>query len=404
MDLELIRKQFPVLGREVHGRRLVYLDNAATMQRPEAVLDAMDRFSRTMNANVHRGVHTLSQEATDAFEAAREAVRDFVGAGESNEIIWTKGCTESLNLVAMSWGFANLGEGDEILLSTMEHHADIVPWQMVAERTGAVIRPIPISDDCVIDLDALRVMVGPKTKIVGVKHVCNATGVINPVKEIGEIAHSVGAILVVDGAQALAHLAVDVQELGADFYAMSSHKVYGPMGVGAIYGRRALLEAMPPFMGGGDMIRSVSFEKTTFNTIPNKFEPGTPNVSGVIGFARALDWVRETGLAAMAQHENELAIEARAAVLKIDGVRLIGKCDDQVAVVSFVTDFAHPHDLGTILDEYGVAVRAGHHCCMPLMSRLGIPGTVRASFAAYNNKEDIKVLIDGLKRAQEIFA
>lgn len=404
MDVDLIQRQFPVLGREVHGRRLVYLDNAATMQRPEVVLEAMNEFSRTMNANVHRGVHTLSQQATDAFEAARESVRDFVGAGESAEIIWTKGCTESLNLVAMSWGVANLGPGDEILLSTMEHHADIVPWQLVAERTGAVVRPIPISDDCVIDLDALREMVGENTRIVGVKHVCNATGVVNPVKEIGEIAHSVGAILVVDGAQALAHVPVDVQDLGADFYAMSSHKVYGPMGVGAVYGRRALLETMPPFMGGGDMIRSVSFEGTTFNTIPNKFEPGTPNVPGAIGFGRALEWVRENGLLELARHENELAVEARSAVAEIEGIRLVGKSDDQAAVVSFVADFAHPHDLGTILDEFGVAVRTGHHCCMPLMSRLGIPGTVRASFAAYNTKEDIKVLIEGLKKAREIFS
>jgi cysteine desulfurase / selenocysteine lyase len=383
---------------------LVYLDNAATMQRPEVVLEAMNQFSRTMNANVHRGVHTLSQEATDSFEAARETVRDFVGAAESSEIIWTKGCTESLNLVAMSWGLANLKSGDEILLSTMEHHADIVPWQLVAERTGAVIRPIPISDECVIDLDALRAMVGPKTKVVGVKHVCNATGVINPVKEMGEIAHSVGAILVVDGAQALAHVKVDVRDLGADFYAMSSHKVYGPMGVGAVYGRREHLEAMPPFMGGGDMIRSVSFEKTTFNTIPNKFEPGTPNVPGVIGFARALDWVIVQGLEGLASHENELAVETRGALMEFEGVRLVGKSDNQAAVVSFVTEFAHPHDLGTILDEFGVAVRTGHHCCMPLMSRLGIPGTVRASFAAYNTKEDIKVLIEGLSKAREIFS
>jgi cysteine desulfurase / selenocysteine lyase len=404
VDLDLIQKQFPVLGRKVHGRRLVYLDNAATMQRPEVVLEAMNQFSRTMNANVHRGVHTLSQEATDSFEAAREIVRDFVGAAESSEIIWTKGCTESLNLVAMSWGLANLKSGDEILLSTMEHHADIVPWQLVAERTGAVIRPIPISDECVIDLDALRAMVGPKTKVVGVKHVCNATGVINPVKEMGEIAHSVGAILVVDGAQALAHVKVDVRDLGADFYAMSSHKVYGPMGVGAVYGRREHLEAMPPFMGGGDMIRSVSFEKTTFNTIPNKFEPGTPNVPGVIGFARALDWVIVQGLEGLASHENELAVETRGALMEFEGVRLVGKSDNQAAVVSFVTEFAHPHDLGTILDEFGVAVRTGHHCCMPLMSRLGIPGTVRASFAAYNTKEDIKVLIEGLSKAREIFS
>ena len=404
MDNAALRLEFPILNREIHGRRLVYLDNAATMQRPEAVLAAMDGFSRTLNANVHRGVHTLSQEATDAFEAARDTVRDFVGAGESKEILWTKGCTESLNLVAHSWGLANLKPGDEVLLSTMEHHADIVPWQLVAERTGAVVRPIPISDTCEIDLDALRAMVGPKTKVIGVKHVCNATGVINPVKEMGEIADSVGAILVVDGAQALAHVDVDVKELGADFYAMSSHKVYGPMGVGALYGRRELLEAMPPFMGGGDMIRSVSFEGTTYNDLPNKFEPGTPNVSGVIGFARALDWVSGLGLAALASHENALAEETRAALREVPGVKLIAEGRDKAAVVSFTTEFAHPHDLGTVLDEYGVAIRTGHHCCMPLMTRLGIPGTARASFAAYNTNVDIKVLIEGLTKAREIFA
>ncbi|MBA4293998.1 cysteine desulfurase CsdA [bacterium] len=398
-----LKSEFSILGREVNGRRLVYLDNAATTQRPDCVLRAMDDFSRTMNANVHRGVHRLSQEATEAFERARDIVRDFVGAGESAEILWTKGCTESLNLVAQGWGGANLKAGDEVLLNTGEHHADIVPWQLVAERTGALVRSIPIDDDGVIDLDALRGMVGPRTKAIGVKHVCNATGVIHPVKEIAEIAHSVGAVIVVDGAQALAHVIVDVRELGADFYSMSSHKVYGPMGMGALYGRRELLEAMPPFMGGGDMIRTVSFEGTTFNEIPNKFEPGTPNVPGAIGFARALEWVQEKGLGELSRIENELAVRARDELLEIPGVRLVGRSVPQASVVSFVTDFAHPHDLGTILDGFGVAIRSGHHCCMPLMNRLGIPGTARASFAAYNTNVDIKVLIDGVRKAREIF-
>lgn len=364
----------------------------------------MDWFSRTQNANVHRGVHLLSQEATDAFESARETVRQFVGAGEAAEIIWTKGCTESLNLVAQAWGGANLNPGDIVLLSHMEHHADIVPWQLVAERTGAVVIPIPITELCEIDLDAFERLLDGPVKVVGIKHVCNATGRINPVAKVTEMARRAGAITVVDGAQALAHVSVDVQSIGADFYAMSSHKVYGPMGMGALYGRRSLLEAMPPFMGGGDMIRSVSFEGTTFNTIPNKFEPGTPNVSGAIGFARALDWVVENGLKSMAEHEKKLADQAREVLRQTQGVRLIGDGGSQAAVVSFVTDFAHPHDIGTVLDRHGVAVRTGHHCCMPLMERLGIPGTVRASFAAYNTREDVEALLKGVMAARELFA
>ncbi|MBL8067124.1 MAG: SufS family cysteine desulfurase [Armatimonadetes bacterium] len=399
-----LHPQFPILERQVHGRALAYLDNAATMQRPDCVLAAMDAFSRSCNANVHRGVHTLSQEATDAFESARDRVRTFVNAKESAEIIWTKGCTESLNLVAHSWGAANLGPGDEILLSTMEHHANIVPWQLAANRVGAQVKPIPIDDDCQIDLGALQRMLSGPVKVVGVKHVCNATGRVNPVAEIARMAHDVGAVAVVDGAQALAHVQVDVQALGADFYAMSSHKVYGPMGMGALYGRRELLDSMPPFQGGGDMIRSVSFDGTTFNTIPNRFEPGTPHVDGAIGFSRALDWMVENGVEAIACHENELAEACRKALREIPGVRLVAEGGEKAAVVSFVTEFAHPHDVGTVLDRHGVAVRTGHHCCMPLMDRLGIPGTVRASFAAYNTDVDLKVLIEGVLATRGIFA
>lgn len=404
MSFELdIRGEFPILDQSVNGNPLVYLDSAASTQRPNAVLEAMDRFSRTNNANVHRGVHTLSQRATDEFELARVTVQKFVGADEPAEIIWTKGCTESLNLVAASWGGVKLQPGDEILLSTMEHHANIVPWQMIAQKTGAVVRPIPISDDCEVDLNALWNMVSERTKVIGIKHVCNATGVVNPVQEIAAIAKSVGAISVADGAQALAHVPVDVKELGVDFYAMSSHKVYGPMGVGALYARREQLESMPPFMGGGDMIRRVSFEGTTYNDIPNKFEPGTPNVSGVIGFATALDWYEALGKEKIWAHEAQLANALRLALNDIPGIRTIGRCRNQAPVVSFVMDAAHTHDVGTILDNYGVAVRTGHHCCMPLMDRLGIAGTSRASFAVYNTKQEINVLIQALNEVVKIF-
>lgn len=399
-----VRADFPILNQSINGKPLVYLDSAASTQRPDAVLAAMDRFSKTSNANVHRGVHTLSQRATDEFEAARVTVQKFVGADDPAEIIWTKGCTESLNLVAASWGGANLQPGDEILLTNMEHHANIVPWQLIAEKTGAVVRPIPITNDCVVDLQAFREMVNNRTKVVGIKHVCNATGVVNPVREIAEIAKSVGAIVVADGAQALAHVPVNVKELGVDFYAMSSHKVYGPMGVGALYGRCELLESMPPFMGGGDMIRSVSFARTTFNDIPNKFEPGTPNVSGVIGFAAALDWYQSIGKEKIWAYENELAQTLRNALNQMPGVRTMGKCENQAPVVSFVMDDAHPHDVGTILDSHGVAIRTGHHCCMPLMERLGIPGTSRASFAVYNTNQEINVLIEALKNVVDIFS
>lgn len=399
-----VRAEFPILNQSINGKPLVYLDSAASTQRPNTVLAAMDRFSKASNANVHRGVHTLSQRATDEFEAARVTVQKFVGADDPAEIIWTKGCTESLNLVAASWGGANLQPGDEILLTNMEHHANIVPWQLIAGKTGAVVRPIPISDDCEVDLEAFREMVTSRTKVVGIKHVCNATGVVNPVREMAEIAKSVGAIVVADGAQALAHVPVNVKELGVDFYAMSSHKVYGPMGVGALYGHRELLEAMPPFMGGGDMIRSVSFAKTTFNEIPNKFEPGTPNVSGVIGFAAASDWYESVGKERIWAHENQLAQTLRNTLDQIPGVRTIGKCENQAPVVSFVMDDTHPHDVGTILDSHGVAIRTGHHCCMPLMERLGIPGTSRASFAVYNTNQEINVLIEALKNVVDIFS
>lgn len=402
--LDTLRDQFPVLDQTVHGKRLVYLDNAATVHQPLPVLHAMDAFYRESNANVHRGVHLLSQRATDQFEAARVTISRFINARFAHEVIFTKGCTEAINLVAHSWGGANLREGDEVLLSHGEHHANIVPWQLVAERTGAVIRPIPLHDSGELDLEAFRAMLSDRVKLVGVKHVCNALGTIHPIAEIVQMAKSVGALVLVDGAQSLANVHVDVQTLGVDFYSMSGHKAYGPMGVGALYGREELLNAMPPFQGGGDMIRTVSFEKTTFNDLPNKFEPGTPNVAGVIGLAAALDWVAGLDSDSIKAHKQGLLDHATEELNRIEGVRIIGTAAQKAPVVSFVTDFAHPHDLGTIFDQHGVAIRAGHHCCMPLMKRFGVPGTARASFAVYNTNQDIIVLIEALRAAREIFA
>lgn len=397
-----MKDQFPIF-QAAENADLVYLDNAATTQKPKAVLDVMADYYAATNANVHRGVHRLSQQATDQFDAARVTVQRFINAADPSEIIFTKGCTEALNLVAQSWGRANLRPGDQILLSGMEHHANIVPWQIVADQTGATVVPIPIHADGSLDMGAYRKLLSPRVRIVGVKHVCNAIGTINPVREIVALARSAGAISVIDGAQALAHEPVDVQAIGCDFYAMSAHKVYGPMGVGALYGRREMLDAMPPYQAGGDMIRTVSWTGTTYNVPPNKFEPGTPNVPGVLGFAAALDWVRQAGLAKIAAHENELRQECEARLDEIDGIRIIGNREHRAGIVSFVADFAHPHDLGTVLDQHGVAVRTGHHCCMPLMQSLGVPATARASFAVYNEKHDISVMIEALKAAQSLF-
>ncbi|MBX7131678.1 MAG: cysteine desulfurase [Fimbriimonadaceae bacterium] len=397
-----LRNDFPILREQVRGKPLVYLDNAATTQKPQAVLNAMERFYTHDNANVHRGVHLLSQRATDDFDQARVKLQRFVNAGESAEIIFTKGCTEATNLVAASWGRANLQAGDEILLSTMEHHANIVPWQIVAAEKGAHIRPIPINDAGEIDLEAYRAMLSPRVKMVGVVHVSNSLGTINAVAEMIALAHGVGAKVLVDGAQALAHLTVDVQALDADFYAMSSHKMYGPTGVGALYGKRDLLEAMPPYQAGGDMIRTVSFDKTTYNDLPNKFEPGTPNIAGVIGFGAAVDYLMGLDRKAIAEHEDRLTELANEALTAIPGVRLVGTAPQKASVVSFTLEGAHPHDIGTILDMEGIAVRTGHHCCMPLMTRLGLPATVRASFALYNTEEDVARLASGLHKVKEV--
>ncbi len=400
---EAIRAEFPALDQKVKGRRLAYLDSTASTQRPRSVLAAMEDFYTRDNANVHRGVHTLSQRATDRFEAARERLRAFINAGSTKEIIFTKGCTEAINLVAQSWGRANLKEGDVILLSHMEHHANIVPWQLVAEQTGAIVSPIPITDDGDVDLAAYADLLNSRVKMVGVKHVCNAIGTINPVPEMTRLAHAVGARVMVDGAQGLSHQKVDVRDLDADFYSISAHKAYGPMGFGALYGKEELLQAMPPYQAGGDMIRTVSFEKTTFNDLPNKFEPGTPYVPGAIGFAAALDFMEEVGFDAIQAHEQELAEYGREQLLSVPGVALVGNARHRTGILSFTVEGIHPHDIGTVLDEYGVAIRTGHHCCMPLMRRLGLPATARASLALYNVKDDINVMIEALHEARRIF-
>ncbi len=402
LDLGILRDQFPALNQEVRGRPLIYLDNAATTQKPWAVLREMQRYYQHDNANVHRGVHKLSQRATESFDAARVKLQKFVGAEHSHEIIFTKGCTEAINLVAHSWGLANLKPGDEILLSGMEHHADIVPWQLVAERTGATVRPIPILPSGELDLEAYGQMLSEKTRLVGCVHASNALGTINPVQKMAEMAHAVGALFLADGAQMLAHGRVDVRELGVDFYAMSAHKMYGPTGVGALYGRAELLEAMPPFQGGGDMIRTVSWDGTTFAGLPNKFEPGTPNIAGVIGWGAALDWLGGFDPEAIHAHEMELLRVATATVEQIPGARVVGTAE-KVAVVSFVMEQAHPHDIGTMLDQQAIAIRTGHHCCMPLMKSLGVPATARASFALYNEVSEAEALGPALLRVAETF-
>lgn len=404
LDVQALRAQFPLLSQEPSGRRLIYLDSAATTQKPERVLEAMDRFYREKNANVHRGVHTLSQRATDAFDEARAAIASFIGARDPNELIFTKGCTEAINLVAASWGRQNLRPGDEILLSAMEHHANIVPWQIVAQQTGARVRPIPISDEGVLDLRALEEMLSERTRLVGLVHVSNALGTINPVAEVVRMARAVGALTLIDGAQALAHEVVDVNALGVDFYAISGHKAYGPTGVGALYGRRELLEAMPPYQSGGDMIRTVSFDKTTFAGIPNKFEPGTPNIAGAIGFGEATRFLTEMDRSAIQAHEGRLMTEASRALSEIEGVKLIGTAPHKAAIVGFTVEGVHPHDVGTVLNDRGVAIRTGHHCCMPLMARLGVSGTSRASFAPYNTLEEVAELAEAVSAAARLFS
>jgi cysteine desulfurase/selenocysteine lyase len=402
-DVERIREEFPALHQKVHGKPLVWLDNAATTQKPYAVIDSMNRFYSEDNANVHRGVHALSERSTRAFEAARERVGKFLNAAETREIILLRGTTEAINLVANAWGTKNLREGDEIVISGMEHHADIVPWQMACERTGALLRVIPLNERGELILEEAEKIIGPKTKLVGCVHVSNALGTVNPVKEIAKLAHAQGALMLVDGAQATAHVPVDVRDIDADFYAFSGHKVYGPTGVGALYGKAAILEAMPPWMGGGDMIRSVTFEKTTYAGIPAKFEAGTPNVAGVIGLGAALEWYTAHDRAEVWAREDELLRYGTQKLLEeVPGLRMVGTAAHKVAVMSFVIDGVHPHDLGTILDRQGVAIRTGHHCAQPVMQFFRIPATARASLGIYNSKEDVDRLVEALKHAVKV--
>jgi cysteine desulfurase/selenocysteine lyase len=399
-----LREEFPILAIEAHGRRLAYLDNAATTQKPREVLDAMAAYYTSQNANVHRGVHLLSERATAAFEGAREHVAAFFGAARTHEIVFTRNATESINLVAASWGGANLRPGDEVLISAMEHHSNIVPWQLACEKTGAVLRVIPIDERGVLDMDAFARLLSTRTKIVAVSHLSNALGTINPVADIARAAHAAGAVVLVDGAQAAYHLPVDVQALGADFYVATGHKLYGPTGMGVLYGREALLDRMPPYQGGGDMIASVTFEKSTWNALPYKFEAGTPHIEGAVALGVAVRFIRRVGFDWIAAHERELLAYATAAVSDIPGVRLIGTSPEKASILSFVMGDIHPHDIGTVVDRAGVAIRTGHHCAQPVMARFGVPATARASFAMYNTREDVDQLVAALHDVRRMFA
>ena len=402
LDVARLRRDFPILRQSVHGKPLVYLDNAATSQKPQCVIDCEARYYAELNANIHRGVHTLSQRATEGYEAARDAVRRFINAARREEIVFVRGTTEAINLVAASYG-QRFQAGDEILVTEMEHHSNIVPWQLACEHTGALLQVAPIDDAGDLVLEEFERLLGPRTKLVALTHLSNALGTINPVQRVIELAHARGIPVLVDGAQAVAHLEVDVQALGCDFYAFSGHKLYGPTGVGVLYGKQALLEAMPPYQGGGDMIRQVTFRKTTYNDLPYKFEAGTPNVAGVVGLGAAIEYVSGVGLEAIAAHERELLTYATAQACATPGLRLIGTARHKASILSFVLDSVHPHDVGTILDYEGVAVRTGHHCAMPVMERYGVPATVRASFAAYNTHEEVDTLFGAVRKALEVF-
>ncbi len=403
-DVAAIRREFPVLHQQVHGRDLVYLDNAATTQKPKAVIDAVSGYYAHDNANVHRGVHALSERATAAYEGARETLRALLNAASTREIVFVRGATEAINLVAASWGGANIRAGDEVLVTEMEHHSDIVPWQMLCERVGAVLKVLPIDARGELCMEQLDALLTERTKLVGVVHLSNALGTINPVAEIIARAHAVGAKVLVDGAQAVAHMRIDVQALDCDFYVTSAHKMYGPTGIGILYAKEALFEAMPPYQGGGDMIRMVTFEKTQYNELPYKFEAGTPNIAGAIGFAAAADWLSARDVDVLADHEQALLSYATERASAFGGLRLIGTAAKRATVLSFTMDGVHPHDLGTILDREGVAIRAGHHCAMPVMQHFGVPATARASFAAYNTRDEVDALFAALAVARDMFA
>jgi cysteine desulfurase/selenocysteine lyase len=398
LDIQKIRKEFPILDQQVNGKPLIYFDNAATNQKPKRVIEALSTYYEKYNANIHRGIHTLAENATQAYEDTRLAMLEFIHAKHVEEIIFTRGVTESVNLVASSYGRAFLKEGDEIILSGLEHHSNIVPWQMIAEEKKAVIKVITITSSGEIDIDHYRQLLSSRTKIVAVNHASNSLGTINPIKEMITMAHEVGAVVLIDGAQASAHLAIDVIDLGCDFYCISSHKMYGPTGTGILYGKKELLEKMPPYMGGGEMIKDVTFARTTYNELPYKFEAGTPNIADVVALKEAVGFINQLGKENIASHEYELLSYATQKLASLSSVRMIGTASKKVSVQSFVIEGIHPFDIGQMLDARGIAVRTGHHCTQPLMDSLGLEGTVRASFAVYNTKEEIDVLIDGLKR------
>jgi cysteine desulfurase/selenocysteine lyase len=403
-DVERVRADFPILSEHVHGRPLVYLDNAATSQKPEAVIQAIARYYRYDNANIHRGVHLLSQRATDAYEATRESVRLFIRAGIASEIVFVRGTTEAINLVAQTYGRQHVHAGDEVLITAMEHHSNIVPWQMLCEEKGAQLRVAPINHRGELLLDEFEKLLGPRTRIAAIAHVSNALGTINPVKEMIRMAHGRGIPVLVDGAQAVPHMRVDVVDLDCDFYAFSGHKMYGPTGIGVLYGKTELLESMPPWQGGGDMISSVTFEKTTYNKVPHKFEAGTPDIAGVVGLGAAISYMESVGVDAIGAHEHEVLLYGARRLDATPGVRLIGTAENKAGVLSFVLEDIHPHDIGTILDQEGIAVRTGHHCAQPVMDFFCIPATVRASLALYNTKEEIDALAAGIERVKEMLS
>ena len=404
LDITAVRKDFPILASQVHGKPLVYLDNAATSQKPKCVIDALTRFYQRDNANIHRGVHQLSERSTQSYEAARDKTRRFLNAATTRSIIFVRGATEGINLVARSYGGTNVRAGDEIVISAMEHHSNIVPWQMLCEEKSAVLRVIPINDRGELEFDQFEKLLNHRTRLVAVSHVSNALGTINPVREIINTAHGWNVPVLIDGAQAVPHMKVDVWNLDCDFYVFSGHKVFGPTGIGVLYGKEKLLEDMPPWQGGGDMIRSVTFEKTTYNDLPYKFEAGTPDIAGVIGLGAAIDYLDQIGMEAVAEYEHDLLQYGTKSLESISGLRIIGTAREKAGVLSFVLDGVHPHDAGTILDREGVAVRTGHHCAQPVMDRFGVSATTRASLAFYNTREDIDALVAGIHKVKEVFA
>lgn len=398
LDVYAIRRQFPVLSREIKGKPLIYFDNAATSQKPQSVIDELVNYYSGYNANIHRGIHTLAEEATLAFENTRDAVQQFIHAESREEVVFTRGTTEGINLVAYTWGRQNIKAGDEIIISTMEHHSNIVPWQILCEEKGASLKIVPISNEGELLMEQYDKLLNTKTKLVSVVHASNALGTVNPIKQIVAAAHRAGAVVLVDGAQSTVHLDIDVQEMDCDFFVFSSHKLYGPTGVGILYGKKHLLESMPPFLGGGEMIKEVRFERTTYNDLPYKYEAGTPNIADVVAFKTALDFIEQTGKEKIRRHEQELLNYSTEQLSQIPGVRIIGKAKEKLSVVSFVINGMHPQDIGILLDNKGIAVRTGHHCAQPLMNRFGITGTVRASFAVYNTLEEIDELVIGLQK------